>query len=173
MKTRIVLALVAATITLSALAQEAPPKPVELKILDRLIGTWDTKAMGKVAPWTPVEFRTTGRISFEWVLEGRLVMGKGTDTSPAQVMVTWTFDQHRKVYRTNYYSSKGDLMDWSGDWKTETQTFVVKSSMDNGITATLTLRCANKDLIEWTGVAADAAGKIYHEMSGSWTRVKP
>lgn len=52
---------------------EGPPKPPELKVLERLIGTWDATAVFKVAEWTPNEVRTTSKVTRQWVLNGRFI----------------------------------------------------------------------------------------------------
>lgn len=130
-----------------AFGDDPPPKPPELAVLEKFIGTWDTKATIKVAEWTPKEVRTTGTITNEWVLGGRFVQGKGSDSLKLHFVTHWTYDAQRKAYRTWFFDSNGQALEWGGKWDEKAKAFVVKNDMGNGITGTLTARVVDKDTI--------------------------
>src|SRR5436309_3305946 len=51
--------LVSASLCDEAKAQ-GPPKPPELKVLEKFVGTWDSETVAKPAEWTPKGVKTKG-----------------------------------------------------------------------------------------------------------------
>jgi hypothetical protein len=151
---------------------QPPPKPPELKVLEELAGTWDTKATIKVSEWTPKEVRTTGTITTQWVLGGRFLQGTGSDSSKNEFIGTWTYDPQRKAYRFWFFDSAGTAMEWSGSWDDDAKELSLKQDMGNGITSTLTTRVVDKNTIAWHSEAKGKDGKLYHGMEGTWVRKK-
>ena len=161
-------------VSLTSLHSEptTPPVPPETKILEKLVGTWETEATVKVAEWTPKEVKATGSIKCEWTLGGRFVQGKGIDSVTPEVQTHWTYDANKKAYRLWFFNSAGAVVEWAGDWKPESKSLVLKQSMDNGIIDTFTARFADANTIEFTSEAKGKDGKIYFAFEGKWTRRK-
>src|SRR5207247_716009 len=87
--------------------EQPPPKPPELKVLERFAGTWNSTSHSKVAEWTPKETKTTGAATSAWILGGRFLQAKGTDSLPNEFIAQWTYDVHMKAYRMWYFDSLG------------------------------------------------------------------
>src|SRR6185295_15775653 len=73
------------------LAADAPPKPPELKVLDRLVGEWTTQSTVTVADARPQNVKTTGTSSRKWALDGRFVEEslKSSDGDESRTILTF------------------------------------------------------------------------------------
>src|SRR5689334_3347326 len=88
-------------------AADAPPKPPELKVLDKLVGEWATQITVTVADAKPQNVKTTGTSSRKWALDGRLVEESGKSSDGGEFRTIVTFDANRKAYRMWYFDSTG------------------------------------------------------------------
>ena len=167
-----VLACMAMLICAARAVAEAPPKPPELKVLDKLIGDWDFKMVSKVAEWTPNEVQVTGTLTREWILDGRFVQEKGKQSDGVEALVTFTYDAGRKAYRSWHFSSTGLISQSQGKWDEASESLLFQSDMDNGMTATSTLHIIDNDTHEWTAIVKDKAGKVFFDGGGKCTRRK-
>ncbi len=168
------LILTAGLVSLTSFHSEsaAPPVPPETKVLEQFVGTWETESTAKVAEWTPKEVKATGSIKCAWALGGRFVQGKGTDSQSGEVQSHWTYDANKKTYRMWFFNSDGVVVQWIGQWKPESKSFLLKQYLGNGIMDTLTARMADANTIEFTSEAKGKDGKIYFAFEGRWTRRK-
>src|SRR5437868_5368519 len=93
-------------------AQEKPPIPPEMKVLEKRIGTWKTVTHIKPAAWTPDGGESKGDEKIELVLGGRFIQGK-VRTQPGDVEALWlaTYDPAKKAYHVWYFSAQGDIID--------------------------------------------------------------
>ena len=154
-------------------AQDAPPKPPELRELDRIVGTWDTEVVFRPAIWAPEERRFKGKVTSAWILDGRFLredgnsLGEGIGHS-----VTWTYDAKAKSYREWYFDSMGIAIEWRGGWDGGTKTFTYKADLGDGITAVATQHFLDGDHYEIGVVAKDKEGKVYMDMHAQHARRK-
>src|SRR4051812_48268053 len=93
----IVIVLVGIAATNASAADDAPKSP-ELKVLDRLVGKWESASISKVAEWTPAEIRATGKLTREWILDGRFLQETSTQ-SDVNAIVMFTYDSQKSAYR--------------------------------------------------------------------------
>jgi hypothetical protein len=163
--------LVVGVLGLSSRAGDVPAKPPELKVLERLIGTWESDVISKPAEWTPKEVRTKGTLTREWVLNGRFVQEKGGDLQNPNLCL-FTYDVQKKAYRFWLFDSAGTAMELTGHWDEASKTMTWKAELGNGITTSGPMRFVDANTIEWQAVAKDKAGKVYHHMEGKVTRKK-
>lgn len=163
--------LAGVTCGLVSQAEDAPPKPPEMKVLDRLVGKWESETISKPAEWTPKEVRGKQSITREWVLNGRYIQEKGGDAeNPAICM--FTYDSDKKAYRFWLFSGAGNAMELTGQWDEASKVMTWKGDMGNGITTSGPMRFIDDNTVEWQAIAKDAAGKVYHHMEGKVKRKK-
>src|SRR5258708_3200130 len=103
-------------------AAEAPPKPAELKVLEKLIGDWTSETVISVLDAQPQDLKTTGTLTRKWELDGRVVEESGKSSNGEEFKVIFTYDAARHAYRFVYFSSAG-FVDSSGPWDEAAQTF--------------------------------------------------
>ena len=85
--------------------EPAADLPAELKVLDRMIGTWDVVSVRKPAIFTTSGDRVTGTITREWILNGRFVMGTSVNSDGSEALALYSFDPGKKEFRNWYFSS--------------------------------------------------------------------
>ena len=151
---------------------QPPPKPPELKVLDRLVGTWNSETINKVAEWTPKELRTTGTLTREWVLGGRFLQEKGSGSDGLAVIAMFTYDVQKKAYRVWHFNADGSAFDGTYQWDEASQTFSSRSEAGDGKTSTVTLHIIENDAHEWKVTIQDKDGKVYLDLGGKCTRKK-
>lgn len=172
MRTRIVPALLIALSAAVALGGEGPPKPPELKVLERFVGTWDAESVSKPAVWTPKEVREKYVEVREMILDGWFVESKARAADGKTDSGIWmmTYDLARREYREWLFLTGGFSIQWSGQWDEATKTFSFTGDAGNGITSKLTVQFMDKDHIEFRIVAKDNDGKVYQDIKGKLTR---
>lgn len=157
---------------LSVCAADAPPKPEELKVLDRLVGEWTTQAVSTTINGQPQNIQHTGTAVRKWALDGRIVEEDGVDNAGHKVRVIFTYDAQRKAYRWWYFGSAGGNFENSGQWDPASQCFNFQIKDENAVTTTATIRFISDDLHEWHSKSIDAAGKVLYEGGGKLMRKK-
>lgn len=159
----------------AAWKKHEPPAdlPAELKVLDRMIGTWDIVSVRKPAIWSPNGDRTTGTITREWILNGRFVMGTSVNSDGSEGLALFSFDSETKTYRNWFFNSLGHQYAAQGQWNQATQTFSLTATRDDGKTTKTSIRYASPDLESWNTRITDAAGKVYVDMDSTVTRHAP
>lgn len=153
-------------------AADAPAKPEELKVLDRLVGEWTTQAVSTTINGEPQNIPHTGTAVRKWALDGRIVEEEGVDNSGHKVRVIFTYDAQRKAYRWWYFGSAGGNFENSGQWDAAGQCFNFQFKDENGVTSTATIRFISEDLHEWHSKSTDPAGKVLYEGGGKVMRKK-
>jgi hypothetical protein len=146
--------------------------PPHLKALEAYSGTWDTETINKVSEWNPKEVRTTGRVTNEWVLDGRFMLTKARESTGSEGIQLRTCDDWNKPFRAWHFDSKGSAVSSAGTWDAEARTMTWKGDLGNGITGTNRVRFAGTDSIEWKLVAKNGAGKVFLDMEGKFKRKK-
>jgi hypothetical protein len=153
-------------------AESTPPKPPELKILDRYLGTWNTETLKKVAEWNPKEVRTTGTVTNERVLDGRFVQQQGKESNGAEHIQMKTYDPQRKQFRLWHFDSQASVVNSNGSWNQDAKVMIWKADSAKDITGTNTVRFVGSDTIEWRVMVRNDAGKVFVDMEGKFIRRK-
>jgi hypothetical protein len=149
---------------LSAAAGQAqpPPKPPELKVLERFVGAWDFGVISMKAEWTPKQSSSTGTSANEWTLDGRALRRRvrHPDLETIEMM---TYDAGKKAYRYWIFDSRGAATELTGQWDEKTRTLTFTGARDENITVVATMRFFDKNVHEGSYIAKDKTGKTYVE----------
>jgi hypothetical protein len=148
-----------------------PKCPEDMKILERLTGTWNTRTTFENAAGKKEE-RPFGTTTSEAVLAGRYIQIEWEEAGPSRAFTLWTYDTTMKTYRTWIFSSVGTALQFAGKWDEDTQSLTMKNERKEGITETLRAHFVDKDTIEWISNAKDHQGKAFQATKGKWTRRK-
>lgn len=154
---------------------EAPPatqKPAELKVLERLIGAWDSVSTVKVMDGQPVKLSQAGTVTRRWSLNGWFVEEAGKGENGMEVHVLFTYDVNSQRFKMWYFDSLGTNVDSDGTWDEASHTISWKKDLGNGITQLGTIHFVDPNAHEWTSAVKDGAGKVLWEGAGKVTRKK-
>ena len=154
---------------------ERPDKPLspQMKVLARLVGTWEATAVFKPAEWTPEEVRTTSKITRTWILNGSFVLDESAGSDGKAGMSLFTYDPKQAVYRSWWFSSEGYTSKSTGQWDPASKTISMRSDIGNGLSSRSTARLIDDDHHDWRVVVTDAAGKLYFDTTWMVRRSKP
>ena len=148
-------------------SKERSSKPPELKVLGKLVGTWTDEGVNKVAVWTPEEVRFKTTSSMNWILDGKCVW----QAKPDAIFI-YTFSEDERAYKFWHFNASGYVHEWTGEWDESTQTLTWKSNLDGNqiVSSVLTQVFQDDDSGEWSAIATDKQGKVYHHVVGKSTR---
>jgi hypothetical protein len=167
------LTLLAVTVFVPTIkAQDDPPKPPELKVLEQLVGTWKDEATFKTAIWTPKERKESTTQQGEWALKGRFLSLRGRNGDGGEDLQLMTFDPDQKAFRRWYFDSEGNATESTGQWDEKTRTLTWTGSLGDGVTAVSVWKFTDKNTLDWTRIAKDDKGKIYVNIEGKSVRQK-
>lgn len=152
-------------------AEEGAPKPPELQVLERLVGEWNSESVSRVAEWTPVEARTTGVLTREWMLNGFFVQERAMQ-SDTDALVIFTYDSSKRSYRYWQFNGKGHAFETSGQWDEASKTLNCTADLDNGLTNTSSIQFIDNDTHTWKAIVRDRQGKVYFDGEGTCRRRK-
>jgi hypothetical protein len=162
-------------------ARPGPPKPPELRVLDRLVGTWTWDLTGfempdvaaKGAESRPKKVATTaGTFTWEWVLDGRFLQEKSIDhLEEVEGLGMWTYDSRKKAFRIWRFGPNGTAVEFVGKWDEGSRTLSYEAEA-KGITSKATERFLNNDTHEMKVILHDKEGKEQAHMEGKLTRRK-
>jgi hypothetical protein len=167
-----VLLLVVGCLGQQASAAE-PPKPPELKVLEKFVGTWDCEVVVKPAAWTPKESRDKTVEVNELALDGWFLHGNSkTRDGRTNAILMNTYDPVQKKYRIWRFTPGGSCEELSGQWEEATTTLTITTDVGNGITSKAAFHVIDKDRREYHVLAKDGDGKVYLDIHGTVTRRK-
>lgn len=146
--------------------------PAELKVFDRMIGTWDTVTVQKPAEWTPDGGRSTATVTRNWILNGRFVMDTSLHSNGEEGISIIGYDPGQKVYRSWWFNSLGHRNDSRGQWNAATNTLSYRTELEDGKSMQSSVRFADANKEVWQFKATDTAGKVYLDMEIAATRKK-
>ncbi len=155
-----------------AAGADAPPKPVELKVLQRLIGTWNSETWTMPAEWTPKEVHATGTLVREWILDGQFVQETAQHSDGNKDLVIFGWDAQRASYRAWHFNSGGWTGNNPGQWDAAAKKLTFNSGEIDGKTTIATIQFISDDVHEWKATTTDKAGKVYFNGGGKCTRKK-
>jgi hypothetical protein len=150
-----------------------PPKPPELEVLRKFVGTWDCKVVMKPAVWTPKEMREKAVEVNETVLDGWFLHGSSkTKDGKTRAILMNTYDPVQKKFRIWRFTPGGSCEELTGKWNETTSTLTIAADLGHGITSTATFHLIDKDHREYRVVAKDSDGKVYLDIQGTVVRRK-
>jgi len=136
---------------------KASPKPPELQLLHRWVGTWDGE-------FTDLRTQEVGKSTSRWemVLDGRFLQGK-LESPRRETLVMMTYDPEDRVYRVWSFSSTGRSGHGTGRWdeKSMTMTWDGKGrGVEGPETSILIEHWLDEDTREVNNTIKDAEGKV-------------
>ena len=149
------------------------PKPFELNVLEKFVGTWDCEAVIKPAVWTPKEVLEKTVEVNELVLGGWFLQGSSkTRDGKTHAILMNTYDPVQKCYRIWRFNLGGSCENMTGQWDEATTTLNITSTPRSGITTRAAFHVIDKDHREYDVNAKDGDGKVYLDIHGTLTRRK-
>ena len=163
-------------VSFAAARAEDPPKPSpELKILGRMVGTWDEVLTNKPTEWIPTANRSTSITKKSWALDNRFVKMEGVWNPAKTEFVSYAaFDPATKEYRQWYFDASGVMPrgNTRGTWDERTKTINWTGTDESGNKTISKTRYIDDDTHEWTVVTTDPKGKVVLDLHGKNTRRK-
>lgn len=145
----------------------AQPAPPELKVLERLVGSWDAAAVFKPAEWTPKEERSTSKVTRKWVLDGWFLQDTSEISDGSESISLLGYDAGQKKYRGWWFNSEGHRNKSFGDWDEASGTLSFRADLEDGLVSTSSVKFIDTDHHVWKVEVKDAGGKLFFE--GEWT----
>jgi hypothetical protein len=144
--------------------------PPEMKVLERLLGTWKVEQITRV----PEETRSTNTVKRELVLGGRFVqeMGGFDNEGKPTHMGMYTYDSNRKSYRYWFFLSGGFYTESTGSWDESRQTLTFTNTLPGGATGVITLRFSDETTFVFSIISKDAGGEVGYHLEGKGVRQK-
>jgi hypothetical protein len=164
--------LLVTLVGVAAYGVEQPPKPPELKVLERSVGTWDCEVITKPAIWTPKEQRENLVEVNKLVLDGWYLQGSSqTRDGKPQALLMNTYDPAQKQYRVWKFAAGGVPQEYIGQWDEPTSTLTI-GAKNEGIMLKATFHLIDADHREYHVRATDDSGNVYLDIQGMATRRK-
>lgn len=150
-----------------------PPKPTELKVLEKFVGTWDCEVVVRPAVWTPKEVRETSVEVNEMALDGWFLQGssKTRDGKTTAILMN-TYDPVHKRYRIWRFRPGGSCEEMAAQWDEATTTLAITTDLGNGVTSKTAFHLIDRDHRDYHNIAKDGNGKVYLDIQGTVTRRK-
>lgn len=168
-------ALAAACSFAPARAEDPAETPPELKVLAKMVGTWDEAVSNKPTEWLPTAEKSTSVTKKQWALGGKFLRMEGA-WNPAKIefISLLTHDAATGEYRTWYFDSTGGFppVDLRGAWDEKKQTITWKATDAAGNKTAGTTKIVDENRHEWTMVITNPEGKVVLDMQAINTRRK-
>jgi hypothetical protein len=139
------------------------PLSPEMKVLERLIGSWDTTAVSRPAEWMPKEVRTAGSMTRVWALNRSIVLENANSSDETEGMHLFTYDPQQKAFRSWWFGSEGHTSKSTGQWDDVSETISMRSDLGNGMISRSVIRFIDKDNHDARVVITDGDGKLYFD----------
>ncbi len=154
-------------------AKAQTPKSPELKVLDRMVGSWRLESVSWQGQRDDEE-KSTGAVVTKWSLQGRYIESRPTDSDGKETLLhLMTYDSNAGVYNVWMFtpnSPKPALLTMR--WNESKKTLTGKLDLGNGITMQTTTHFTGKDRFEFTATTKDASGNVLGETKGKAFRKK-
>ena len=164
----LLLVLAVATLWLVPLsvAKAQTPKSPELKVLDRLVGSWRFEIVEKQANGDERKSTPTGVA--KWSLQGKYLEFRITGSNGKEAILHFfTYDSDARVYNMWTFvpdSQEPTLTPWQ--WDESEKTLTGQMDLGDGITMPATTHFIADDRWEYTATTKDASGNVLREMKG-------
>jgi len=156
-----------------ARGQDASGPPPEMKVLQKLAGTWKVLNINKPSKWMPKESRSTSTDKGEVILGGRFLERRGFDAEGNLIPSSmYTYDTDKKTYLWWFYVSNGAVGEFVGAWDATRQTLLFRPRTESPLRGVTTYRFLDENTFDWSIVAKDADGEISFHMEGNAVRQK-
>jgi len=151
---------------------QAPAKPAEFKVLDRLLGKWRYEWESKSTEGEPKGSKGAGTTTNEWILDGWFQQHKGkAEDGSHEILEIWTYDAPTKTYRAWGFMAPGaNHYEAICTWDEKSNTLSYKGKGPGEVTTVSTMRFIDKDNRVGTRVATDGAGKVVQDTVFKLTR---
>jgi formylglycine-generating enzyme required for sulfatase activity len=145
------------------------PHP-EMKVLDRLVGDWQTQGTIKT-PDKPAGVKFTTSVASRKILGGRLIASQETGL-PGHPDAYWLtgYDRNMKAFRFWMFNADGNVMELGGGWDDKSQTMKWNWAGRDGSTSAATWHWTSPDRRVWTTVMKDASGKTSLDIDATSVR---
>ena len=152
-------------VPLSVVKAQTPKSP-ELKVLDRMVGSWRLEIV-KTQPNGDEEKSMLTAVG-KWSLQGKYVEFRITGSDgKEEILHLFTYDSDARVYNMWSFvpdSQKPTLTPWQ--WDESEKTLTGQIDLGDGITMPSTTHFIADDRWEYTGTTKDASGNVLGEMKG-------
>lgn len=170
---RAIIGTIVAVLIFGGMSTEAQtPKSPELKVLDRLVGSWRVEVVARQANGEEKKSTATGVA--KWSLQGQYIESRTTDSDGKQVALSlYTYDSDAGVYKIwSFVSNSSRPTVTTLLWHESKETFKGRVDLGNGFTVQTTGRFIGNDRHDWTGTTKDAFGNVLVEMEANYSRKK-
>jgi hypothetical protein len=151
--------------------QELGVPPPEMKVLEKLVGTWEVEQTVKV----PEESRSTKLLVKRGVvLGGRFVHEEGgfNDKGKPSFIGMYTYDSSKKAYRYWLFVSEGGYSESTGTWDERSQTLSFTNRPSWGGTGVITLRLPDEASFAFSIISKNPSGTVVYHLEGKGVRQK-
>jgi effector-binding domain-containing protein len=149
-----------------------PPLPPELKLLEPLVGSWDTTFTTRRLRPAPGEVKSTGVVEMKWATGGRFMQVDVKSSDGAGALAVMTYDPARGQFHRWYFHSTNGFSESWGQWDESSQTFTWKAEHPGGAMTTLRDKRMSDDRRAWNAVYKDPEGNVAAEVEGVSVRRK-
>ena len=151
------------------LAKDDPLEPLNL-----CVGTWDAEVTLKKAAWTPLEIKSKGENTVQWILSDKFIESKYNfapfDSESLELV---NYDSEAGVYRSwNFSPTSFPSGETTGNWDTETRTLNWTADYGSGFRGKGNWKFIGDDKKDWAFTVTDPTGKVLLDMQGTNTRKK-
>jgi Protein of unknown function (DUF1579) len=153
-------------------SEKVPELSPELKLLDRLAGTWDVTAESKKAEWTPADISIKSKVVRSWVLNRTYLQDISTGADGTESISLNTYDPKRSEYRAWWFSSEGYTSKSTGQADQTGNAILWKSTLPTGQTSNGSVTILDADNQVWKFIITDAADKVYFDCVWHCVRAK-
>jgi len=151
--------------------RELGERSAELRILDRLLGTWRTEYRQMKAEWTPEEENGSADLVCTRELAGQVIRERGTYSD--QTTSTWllNYDAEQRKYRSWWFNSLGLTSESSGRWDESTKTLFWTTVEPSEFNTTSQHGFPDSGKCDWKVLVQDTQGVTMFRMEGTSLRV--
>ena len=147
-------------LSIDAVAQDVVNSDKELRILEKWLGTWDTKHIGQEDLAT--------ESTYERILGGRYIQRTGTIRAPDtdnQILELMTYSPGEKCYRmwTHFADPRLPVIEHRGTWDEVAQTMTWEARFKSGATRTTQIKFESETMMKSSISSKDANGNLRDE----------
>ena len=150
-------------------AKDDPLEPLNL-----IVGTWDTEITLKKAAWTPLEIKSKGENTVQWILGNKFIESKSNFASiDSESLELVNYDSKDGIYRSwNFSKTSFPRGETTGNWDAEARTLNWKADYGYGFRGKGNWKFTGDDKMDWSFTVTGPAGEALLDMQGTNTRKK-